>query len=83
MSALRAPTSSCNEGLSHIDWQIQTTSASRHSGTKIKQQSATLLLKPRKTLDKKDNIMFELTKLDVQSMLDKLAIIDQLTNQQE
>ena len=76
MSAIRSPTAGDAEGVAHIDWQIQQTSASRHRGTKERKQTATILIAPRKTSDVRDKIMFEVTKDDVKLMLDKLSILD-------
>ena len=83
MSAIRTPTNAASEGLAHIDWQIQMTSASRHRGTKERKQSATVLLQARKTPDLRDKIMFEVTKEDVKLMLDKLSILDQIAGSVE
>ena len=58
------------------------TSASRHRGTKERKQTATILIAPKKTPDARDKIMFEVTKDDVNLMLDKLSILDQIAGAQ-
>ena len=78
MQAVRIATASEVEGISDIDWQIHLTTASRHQ-PKLNQQSATLVIQP-KTGNQRERIMFEVNKADVAMMLDKLSVIDQVTN---
>jgi hypothetical protein len=74
LAAIRGPTASETEGIADVDWQIHLTTATRHS-SKVNQQSATVVLQPKKTADR-EKIMFEVSRADVAMMLDKLAIID-------
>jgi hypothetical protein len=76
---VRAPTANSVEGIADIDWMIQLTTAGRHQ-PKVNQQSATMVIQP-KNGDHRERLMFEVSKVDVALMLEKLAVIDAIVGE--
>ena len=72
LQAVRTPTLNvAQQGLADVEWEIQSTMATRHQQT-VGKQSATIVIQPKRG----DKIIFEANKQDVRGLLDKLKVLD-------
>ena len=73
MQLIESPVSNSTQGIKQIDWEINLTTHSRYQQN-ISKQSATVLIQPRSQINK-DRIMFEISKQDITTILDKIESV--------
>ena len=67
LKIIEKPVSNYNQGISQVDWELHLIAHSRHQSS-ISKQSATMMIKSKDG----EKIQFEMSKNDVDSILDKI-----------
>ena len=75
MHIIERPVSNYSQGVTNIDWEIHMTTQSRHQSN-IQSKTATILVETQKqplaSNATKDRIMFEVSKQDLNTMIEKI-----------